>query len=352
MSIDTSTVRPRVSVVMIFLDAELFIVEAIESVLTQTYTQWELLLVDDGSTDGSTAIAQRYAAAHPDRICYLEHKGHVNRGTGASRNLGIHAARGEYVAFLDADDVYLPQRLERHMALLSADTSIGLAISNSLYWHSWQNSQQLALTLRDEVFESCATPGIPLVPPELLVICFTVPDAPMPCTCDITFRREIAQSIPQQFVNQYEDQALICQLMTATRAMVLNECLARYRQHSASLTGRARSASEYRPGRTHTARFQFVQWLRQHLREQHIQSRALEARIEYELWPLSHPHLSKAREILLDLRSGARQVVFAAALRVLPHPLLEKAFARWNVFKRSRMRRRAAELSATTRCRS
>src|SRR4051812_33913704 len=97
------TTPPRVSVVMIFLDAEEFIREAIQSVADQTVDSWELLLVDDGSTDGSTEMALRYLAEDPARIRLLHHPGGVNRGMSASRNLGLREARGEFVTFLDAD---------------------------------------------------------------------------------------------------------------------------------------------------------------------------------------------------------------------------------------------------------
>src|SRR5690349_14304343 len=97
-----------VSVIMIFLDAAPYLDEAVASVFAQTYGRWELLLVDDGSIDGSSVIASGYAEQHPDKVRYLEHPNHENRGMSASRNLGIMQAHGEFVAFLDADDVYLP----------------------------------------------------------------------------------------------------------------------------------------------------------------------------------------------------------------------------------------------------
>jgi glycosyltransferase involved in cell wall biosynthesis len=84
--------KPLVSVVVIFLNAADFIEEAIESVIAQTFADWELLLVDDGSTDASTGIAKAYAARHPGRVFYLTHEGRENRGMSASRNLG-HSAR-------------------------------------------------------------------------------------------------------------------------------------------------------------------------------------------------------------------------------------------------------------------
>ena len=77
----------------------------LNSALQQTGCRFEVLLVDDGSSDGSTTIASSYLDQHPRRVRYLEHSGHANRGMSASRNLGIRNARGAYIAFLDADHV-------------------------------------------------------------------------------------------------------------------------------------------------------------------------------------------------------------------------------------------------------
>ena len=111
--------KPLVSAIIIFLNAEKFIEEAIESVFAQTYENWELLLVDDGSTDSSTRIALRYAEQHHDKVRYLEHSGHQNLGMSAARNLGISHAKGAYLAFLDADDVWLPRKLEQQVAIMN-----------------------------------------------------------------------------------------------------------------------------------------------------------------------------------------------------------------------------------------
>src|SRR3546814_649945 len=135
-----------VSIVMPFLDAERFIGEAIASVFAQTHPHWELILVDDGSTDGGTAIARDLAARHPGKLRYLDHPGHRNRGTSASRNLGIAHARGDCIAFLDADDVYLPDRLERHVALLDAAPEADMVQSDTLRWYSWSDP-----ALEDEI---------------------------------------------------------------------------------------------------------------------------------------------------------------------------------------------------------
>lgn len=86
---------------------------AVESVLSQTLSDLELIVVDDGSTDGTAAVLD---AIDDERLTYLAHE--TNRGASAARNTGIEAATGRYVAFLDADDEWLPAKLERQIALL------------------------------------------------------------------------------------------------------------------------------------------------------------------------------------------------------------------------------------------
>src|SRR5215469_17436230 len=97
---------PSVSVIVPFRDAEKYLGDAIASIDAQTYPNWELLLVDDGSANASSRFARDLAHRFPKKVRYLEHGGHRNKGVAASRNLGVEAARFKYVALLDADDVW------------------------------------------------------------------------------------------------------------------------------------------------------------------------------------------------------------------------------------------------------
>ncbi len=100
-----------VSVVMPVYNQDAWLGAAIDSVRAQRLTDWELLIVDDGSTDGSRAVMERYAALDQGRIRLLSHAGAARRGAAASRNLAISEARGRYLAFLDADDLYFREKL-------------------------------------------------------------------------------------------------------------------------------------------------------------------------------------------------------------------------------------------------
>ena len=106
-----------ISIVVPVYKAQDFIAETIRMVCAQTYEDWELLLVDDASPDGSRAAAEEEILRHPDRrirLLPLEKNG----GAAAARNYGVSKAQGRYIAFLDADDLWHPEKLERELAFM------------------------------------------------------------------------------------------------------------------------------------------------------------------------------------------------------------------------------------------
>lgn len=110
-----------ISVVIPIYNAGRFLHEAIESALLQPEVE-EILLVNDGSTDNSPEVCARYQERHPARIRVLMHEGGLNHGAGETRNMGIRNARCAYIAFLDADDVYLPGRFAETAKVFSQHT--------------------------------------------------------------------------------------------------------------------------------------------------------------------------------------------------------------------------------------
>lgn len=116
---------PVVSVVIPCHDYARYLPEAVSSVLAQTFRDWELVIVDDGSTDDTVEVTQSLIACHPDRRIRLLQQS--NAGVSAARNTGIEASTGRYILPLDADDVIAATMLEKTVGVLDSDPGIAIA---------------------------------------------------------------------------------------------------------------------------------------------------------------------------------------------------------------------------------
>jgi glycosyltransferase involved in cell wall biosynthesis len=293
---------PLVSVIVIFLNAEEFIREAIESVLAQTYKNWELLLVDDGSTDKSRDIAMRCTERYTRRVRYLEHAGHDNRGMSASRNLGIANAKGEYIAFLDADDVWLPNKLEGQVAALESQPDAAMVFGPTQWWYSWSGKPEDRL--RDYIHDLGVPPNTLLQPPALLGRFLHVPEI-SPCTCSALIRRKVVDQVggfEENFRGLYEDQAFFAKVSLAAPVFVTSQCSARYRQHANSNCSSTQTQHS-------AARSAFLRWLAEYLCKQYNVRwwRTLQTGV----WPCRYPKLDR---IYQRARCGLPGKVWRAAL--------------------------------------
>jgi glycosyltransferase involved in cell wall biosynthesis len=125
-------------------NGEAYLAEAIDSVQAQTYAHRELIVVDDGSTDGTAGVAARYG----DALRCLRQE---NAGIGAARNLGIEHARGEYLAFLDADDRFVADKLERQLAAFAEDPSLDMVFGHVREFLSPDLAPEIAARIRPPV---------------------------------------------------------------------------------------------------------------------------------------------------------------------------------------------------------
>ena len=233
--------RPLVSAIIIFRDEERFLPEAVESVLSQDGPYWELLLVDDGSRDGSTAMARQYALQYPGRVHYLEHGGHANRGMSATRNLGLAHARGGLVAFLDADDLWLPGKLAEQAKLFTRHPEVALVYGRTLIWSSWDRAT--ADAPEDFFYPLGVTPDAVIEPPRLAAVLIEN-KAQSPTTCNAMMRLDSLRSVggfEDSFTGLFEDQAAFLRLMLSFPTYVSSRCWAKYRQHPESCTNRAQA---------------------------------------------------------------------------------------------------------------
>ncbi len=264
-----------VSVVLNFFNAEQFMPEAVESVYAQFYSNWELLLIDDGSTDGGTDLAKTYVACDPTRVRYVQHPGHENRGASAARNLGIASARGELIAFLDADDVWLPNRLEDSVELLRRHPDSDMVYGETEYWCSWGGGRG---PFSDRVQRHGFRADRVVPAPELLIR-YLVHRAAVPCPTSMTLRSRAARDsggFIDSFRGMNDDQAFLARFCLRRDVYVAHRYWDRYRQHDASLC-----ATAQRLGEVARARGVYLAWVRDFFEEQRFTDTRLWSALRY-----------------------------------------------------------------------
>jgi glycosyltransferase involved in cell wall biosynthesis len=279
----------RVTAIMSFYETPAaFLEEAIESVLAQTYGDWELTLVNDGSTGECVATATRYAERHPQRIRLRQHAGGLNRGLIASRELGIRHSDAEYVAFLDADDVWLPNKLEDQVALLNAHPDAQMLYGNTVYWHGWSGRSEDAG--RDYMPDLGVETERVVAPPQLLPL-FLEGKAAVPCTCSVMLRRRALGRFDweeSRLLDNYEDQVLYAKVCLEYPVYVSSACWDKYRQHPGSMC-----ASAERGGREDEWRRIYLEWLLRYVSERSVAADDVRRVAERELWMVQRPRLGR-----------------------------------------------------------
>ncbi|HWM18631.1 MAG TPA: glycosyltransferase [Ilumatobacteraceae bacterium] len=261
---------PLVSCVMIFLNGARFLDEAIASVIGQkNFVSWELILVDDGSTDDSTEIARGLAASDPQRIKYVEHPGHANLGMSAARNLGVSMASGTYIGFLDSDDIWLPSLLAQRMKVALANPDADVIVGGTWRWYSWTgNPGDLAADHRMDL--PAATTLTTLEPPALFAAIYGTPGAwHVPAMCSLLIRREsflaVGGSAPE-FRDLHEDQVLYTKVSLGLRAVIDPRPLSLYRQHPDSMCARSVADGTWNPNAPSAPEAGFLTWMEEHVR--------------------------------------------------------------------------------------
>lgn len=203
----------RVSVIIATYNAARFLEAAIESVLTQTYKHYEVIVVDDGSTDNTPAIVAKFGK----QCTYLWQ---ANAGPSSARNHGISNSRGEVIAFLDADDAWLPNKLEAQVERLTERPEVGLLdtayylCDEKLYPVRYQPATKLDKNALEDMFENFKTP----------------------LTSSIVVRRELIQKVSGFDVSLrvMEDHDLCLRLAQLCEFDCLGDPHVYYRVHSAN----------------------------------------------------------------------------------------------------------------------
>jgi glycosyltransferase involved in cell wall biosynthesis len=299
--------NPLVSVILCFYNEKVFIEEAIKSVLSQHYDHWELFLVDDGSSDDSTRIARDYAAEFPHKITYLDHPFHQNKGLSASRNTGIKKCRGTFVAFIDADDVWLPGKLRFQLDIFRRNPGVTVAMEASLYWNSWKSQGKT-----DEIIKVGAKEGT-YKAPQLMLSLYPLGKGAAPCPSAImvhrgVLRRCVFEELFTGIYQMYEDQAFLCKVYLKEVVYVSAACHNKYRQRAASLVSNVHETGNY-----HKVRSYYLYWFKDFLHSQPYRFKAVERLLRKAQMPYREPLLYK---ILFDIPKQARKLLIRALIRV------------------------------------
>jgi glycosyltransferase involved in cell wall biosynthesis len=215
----------KVSVIIPFYNAQAYLGEAIESILQQTFTDFELLLLNDGSTDNSFAMSQKYTDRRIRLLNYTQ-----NQGLVAIRNIALQEAQGEYLAWLDADDIALPNRLAQQVAYLDKNPHIALLGSYAMYIDRQGNDIQLVSPKIDQN----------LLPIWLLFQnCFPQSAVMLRKKCLTDFTLQYRKDFPPA-----EDYDLWVQIAKHATISNLPQTLVKHRKHDDNITKQQREIQE------------------------------------------------------------------------------------------------------------
>jgi glycosyltransferase involved in cell wall biosynthesis len=295
---------PAVSVITPVYNCAPYLEEALASALAQTFTDWEIILVDDGSTDDSDVIAERFARNQPDKARFLRHPDGFNRGAGASRNLALEHARGNYIALLDGDDVWVSTKLEEQMALLEACPKAGMIYGRSLYWRSWAGRP--ADVSSDFVSDGGVSSTTLFEPPSLLKSLLRY-QVEAPCPSNVLLRREAAVQVDDFFEDRsrriFEDQSMWVKVMLRHAVLVHEACWIYYRLHTESV-----SALHRLQGSAIVARLDFLSWVAEYFRSQNVTDPDIWRALRSAAWPHQHPRLYRMARLAFALARAIRGV--------------------------------------------
>jgi glycosyltransferase involved in cell wall biosynthesis len=252
----TPAQQPVASVIIPFLNGANFIREAVDSVFGQSFESWELILVDDGSSDESSQFAAELAETDP-RVSYMTHPGHANRGPALSRALGSSAARGDYLLFLDHDDVLYPGALLKMARELNSHPGASAVFAGVHFWAFDPSLQAI------DWVSSYGRIGSGLVSGRRMLRDLIRSDAHHPAICSTLFRRHAYDAVRDAsaaYPGIYEDTAVLFQLLVRAVVYVLDEPVADYRMHAASRCHRAKAEGKLSDEGFSEDRYRFLSW--------------------------------------------------------------------------------------------
>lgn len=248
---------PDVTGIIIVHNGESFLDEAITSVTSQTLSEWELVIVDDGSTDSSGEIADRHAGIDR-RIRVVRHADGRRHGMSAARNLGLDHARGDYVGFLDADDVWCPTKLADQLEIFRHHPEVAMVYGRTLIWHGWDPTSREV----DRYYDLGVTPDRTYLP-TVLFRNLLRNEYQTPTTCNALLRRSVVDEVGRfepEFESMFEDQVFFAKVLLRSPVFVSDRLWAWYRQHDNSSSALSGGRGDH-----DDPHVRYLRWLRTYL---------------------------------------------------------------------------------------
>lgn len=213
-----------VSIITPSYNSEKFIAQTIESVLSQTYTEWEMIIVDDKSMDNTVKLIETYTQKDK-RIKYIVLE--ENSGPAVARNRAIEEAEGKYIAFLDADDLWMPQKLEKQIAFMQREN---IALSYTGYYRFEESAEEI----KDEITVPMKVDYHELLK-QNIIGCLTA-----------VYDTKIVGKVYMPLIRKRQDFGLWLKILKEVPyAYALQEPLAYYRMHHDSISSNKIVSSQY-----------------------------------------------------------------------------------------------------------
>lgn len=203
--------NPTISIIMPVYSCEAYLAESINSIIAQTFREWELIIVDDSSTDGSRGIADTYAS-QDSRIKVFQNTHH--KGLAGALNCCLSHARGTYIARADGDDINLPERLQIEYDYLQSHPDIDIVGS----WY--------------ETFGNNKVPKVRTHPSNSIVIAWKYLTNTYFCHPTVMFRKNVLDTVPQYPLVVCEDFAFLSEVIHTHRGHNISQVLLHYREHT------------------------------------------------------------------------------------------------------------------------